>query len=69
MDRKVKCPGCGQMQSGLVLVDGKLYAMRDEQMGTRVLGYVCSGCGRRVHYGEREGAAKVKLERWKTPQR
>lgn len=64
MDNKVKCPACKQVQGGLVLVDGKLYAMRDEQMGTRVLGYVCSACGRRVHYGERESAAKEKLVRW-----
>lgn len=69
MERKVICPGCKEVQAGLVLVDGKLYAMRDEQLGTRVLGYVCCGCGRRVHYGEREGAAKVKLERWKMPSR
>ena len=68
MERKVVCPHCKEVQAGLVLVDGKLYAMRDEQIGTRILGYVCR-CGRRVHYGEREGAAKVKLERWKTPQR
>lgn len=65
MKRLVKCPACKQLQSGLVQVDGKLYAMRDEQIGTRVLGYICSACGHRVHYGERESAAKEKLARWR----
>ena len=62
MERKVICPGCKCVQAGLVVVDGKLYTMQDEQRGTRVLGYVCSSCGRRVHYGERDNT-KIKA-RW-----
>ncbi len=67
MQRKVTCPGCGQVQAGLVMVEGRLYVFRDEQMGTRILAYVCSACGRRVHHGERED--KLKPRKLKMPAR
>lgn len=65
MDRKVKCPSCHQVQAGLVMIDGRLYAFQDEQIGTRVLSYECAACGRRVHHGERGGVEKLKPHKLK----
>ena len=59
MERKVLCPGCKHIAEGLVMVEGRLFTLRDEQLGTRVLAYECEYCGRRVHFGERDGE-KVK---------
>ena len=62
------CPGCKATQHGLVMVDGELYATRDDQTGVRVLGYVCPYCGRRVHHPVREGT-KLKPHKLKMPTR
>ena len=68
MQRKAVCPGCKEVQAGLVMVDGELYAMRDEQIGVRILGYICNRCGRRVHHSIREGT-KLKPHKLKMPTR
>jgi hypothetical protein len=54
------------VQAGIVLEEGKLYTLQDEQMGTRILAYECSFCGRRVHFGERNGDKLVPPRKVKT---
>jgi DNA-directed RNA polymerase subunit RPC12/RpoP len=52
--RPVRCPICKHEQTGLIVRKGRLWSGN-----VQVLGYVCQGCGRTIHWGIR-GAQKQK---------
>ena len=62
MERQVKCPACGYVQHAIIVIDGKLYAAGDENVGSQIVGYVCPNCGQTIHWGVRKALpAKRKI--------
>ncbi len=45
----VKCPRCGRIQEGVEIREGRLYVA---ETTTQLIGYVCEGCERAVHWGK-----------------
>ena len=57
-DRSVRCPVCRHEQTGLTIREGRLWS------GTaQVIGYVCQGCGRTIHWGIRGNSKRKPKKR------
>lgn len=55
--KRARCPQCGSLEGGLTIQNGRLLA------GTvAVTGYVCSKCGKTVHWGARGAAGPMRIK-------